>query len=78
MSSLPSIISLDHVVDAATAYNHGISDLFDKHAPIATKTVSIHPKTPWFNKNIALAKRERRQTEKNCERLTCLFTRQCS
>ena len=65
MSSLPSILSLDHVVYAVAAYNHGISDLFDRHAPIVTKTVSNHPETPWFHEDIELAKRERRQAEKN-------------
>ena len=49
MSSLPSIISLDHVVDAVAAYNHGILNLFDRHAPIVTQTVSIDPEIPWCN-----------------------------
>jgi hypothetical protein len=57
-SSLPSIVSLDSVADAVTEYNHGLSNLFDRHAPIVTKTVSVHPETPWFNEDIEIAKRE--------------------
>ena len=64
MSSLPSILSLDCVVDTVAAYNQGILDLFDRHAPIVTKPVSIHPETPWFNGYIERAKRERRQAKK--------------
>ena len=41
-SFLPSILSLDDVVDAVAGYNHGISDLFDRYAPIVTKN-SPHP-----------------------------------
>ena len=36
----------------------------DRHAPVVTKTISIHPETPWFKKDIELAKRERMQAEK--------------
>ena len=49
MSSLPSIISLGHMVNAVDACNQGILNLSDRHAPIVTQTVSIDPETPWFN-----------------------------
>ena len=44
-SSLPSILSLDGVVDAVAAYNHCILDLCDRDAPIVT-TLSASIQSP--------------------------------
>ena len=38
--------------------------LLDKHASVTSKTLSVHPKMPWFSPTINNLKRERRKAEK--------------
>ena len=45
-------------------YNTTLSSVIDHHAPLMTKTVTTRPKVPWFNEEIAVAKRQRRKAER--------------
>jgi hypothetical protein len=62
-SSLNGIFSSSTTEDAVHIYNRELSALLDKHAPVITKTVFIHPDTPWYNEQIDEAKKERRAAE---------------
>ena len=54
--------SLDELIEN---YNHVLSELLDKHAPIVTKNVSLKKKeAPWFNDALLMAKRQRRCAER--------------
>jgi hypothetical protein len=46
------------------SYNNVLAELLNKHAPIKQKEIVIHPKSPWYNADIAIAKRARRKAEK--------------
>ncbi len=41
-----------------------LATLIDTHAPIITKTVTLHPNSPWYNDNTRDAKKERRKRER--------------
>ena len=41
-----------------------LSLLFDKHAQVLTRTITIRSKVPWFNGDIKMAKQKRRQLER--------------
>ncbi|XP_046575832.1 uncharacterized protein LOC124283847 [Haliotis rubra] len=41
-----------------------LTKLADKHAPVKSCTVTIHPESPWFNEDIRAAKRQRRKLER--------------
>ena len=45
-------------------YNSVLSELLEKHAPLKQKEIVIHPNAPWYNSDIAEAKRARRKAEK--------------
>ena len=55
------IITFDEIV---TDYNNALSNIMDKHAPIITKEVCVRSRKPWYNDQIAQAKRERRTAER--------------
>ena len=46
------------------SYEKILTDLLNKHVPLCTKTVSQHPKVPWFNNDIKMAKMARRKAER--------------
>ena len=64
LSLLAKLDSTDSIEGAVSKYNSELADILNKHAPVITKTVVIHPDTPWFTSEIELAKRERRRAEK--------------
>ena len=53
--------SLDSLVEI---YNNELTRLIDSHAPAVTKTVTINLKPPWYNDDIAAARRDMRQSER--------------
>lgn len=63
-STLSSIDSYNSADEAVSAYNTELSTIMDKHAPIITKTFTLHPEAPWYNTEIDVAKKERRKAEK--------------
>ncbi|XP_033638509.1 uncharacterized protein LOC117299157 [Asterias rubens] len=52
-------------------YNNVLRVLLDTHAPTKTCSIIVKPMVPWYNEDIALAKRRRRQLERRW-RLTSL------
>ena len=45
-------------------YEHVLSTLLDKHAPVRRRAIIVRPEAPWYNVNITEAKRLRRQLER--------------
>ena len=52
---------LDRLVNT---YNTTLTSMIDKHAPLTTKTVKARSQVPWYNHDIAAAKRKRRKAER--------------
>ena len=45
-------------------YNTGVSQVLDKHAPLVSKSVVLRPVCPWFNDDVAEARRFCRRAER--------------
>jgi exonuclease III len=45
-------------------YNKALTDLANKHAPLKSKTVTLHPIAPWYTDKVRELKSTRRQCEK--------------
>ena len=56
------------VNELTNAYNETLSKLLDKHAPIKSKTVTIHPTSPWYTPEIHEAKKLKRKAERTWRR----------
>ena len=66
------LLQIDNLNELASQYNCRLLSLLDKHAPVTSKTLSVHPKVPWFSPNMNYLKRERRKAEKLWE-VICLI-----
>ena len=51
-----------------SVYDTTLSAVLDLHAPLKTKTVKVRTKVPWYSKDIAVAKRQRRKAERTWRR----------
>ena len=61
-SGLPSADGeLEYLV---SFYNKTLSNILDKHAPLKTKTVTIHPTAKWMNDEVRAAKSAKRKAER--------------
>ena len=58
------LLLIDDLNELTTQYNSRLLSLLDKHAPVTSKTLSVHPKVPWFSPTIKNFKRERRKAER--------------
>ena len=56
------------IEDMTEMYDQVMSNLIDKHAPLVRKRITMRPETPWFTKNLAMLKREKRNLEKKWRR----------
>jgi hypothetical protein len=63
LSSLVSCGIGQDVSAVVDNYNSVLTELLNKHAPVLTKNVSIHPNAPWYTPQLMLAKKERRKAE---------------
>ena len=45
-------------------YNEAARSVLDKHAPEKTKTVTVRPKSEWYNQEVDTARKEKRQFER--------------
>ena len=61
-----TLMDLDALVEDYTTIL--LSQVFDRHAPLKTKTVQARPKLPWYTSEIAEAKRRRRKAERKWRR----------
>ena len=44
-------------------YNSTLEKILNRHAPLKSRTVFIRNNTPWYNQNVTVSKRRRRQAE---------------
>ena len=59
------LLQIDDLNALAIQYNCRLLSLLDKHAPVTSKTLPVHPKVPWFSSNLTTLKRQRRKAEKH-------------
>ncbi|GFR68477.1 reverse transcriptase-like protein [Elysia marginata] len=64
LSSKVQEISIDSGCDKVEAFNTITTNIFDKHAPLKTRTVTDKPAAPWMTATIKEAKAERRRAER--------------
>ena len=58
------LTSYEDLDKLACSYNTVLSSITDSHAPLKTKAVRSRPQVPWYNQDIAKAKRKRRRAER--------------
>ena len=58
------LLLIDDLDELAVQYNNRLLSLLHKHTPVTSKTLSVHPRVPWFSPTINNLKRERRKAEK--------------
>ena len=54
----------ESIADLVSCYNTTLSGLLDKHALLFKKTITVHPRLPWFNVTVKEAKRISRKHER--------------
>ena len=70
------------IADLVEPYNAKLTSLFDDHARVKNKVVTLRPKSPWFTPEIREQKMKRRRLERRWQktRLTVdreIYTQQC-
>ena len=55
---------LDDLEELLLSYNKTLLAVLDKHAPVKTRTIVMHPQVPRYKDEIRQAKRERRKAER--------------
>jgi len=65
-----------NISDAVDQYNETLKNLYDKHAPLKSKVVTIRPNTPWYNQDIKMAKQERKKAERKWRKTKLLVDRE--
>ena len=58
------LLLIEDLNELTAQYNSRLLSLLDKHAPVTTKTLSVHPRVPCFSLTIKNLKRERRKAER--------------
>ena len=58
------LLLIDDLNELTVQYNSRLLSLLDKHAPVTSKTLSVHPRVPWFSPTIKNLKKERRKAER--------------
>ena len=66
----------DNISDAFKQYNETLQNIFDKHAPLKSKVITVRPNVPWHSDAIGQAKRERRRAERKWRKTKLLVDRQ--
>ena len=54
-----NIDEFEYATELVIAYNEILTKPFNNHAPLKTKTVTVHPQQPWYAPKIAEAKKLR-------------------
>ena len=75
-SNLTNIDNFTCPDDVVNAYNSVLRELLNKHAPMKKKTITIHPKNPWYNADIASAKRASRRAERKWRKTGLMIHKQ--
>ena len=58
------LLWIDDLNELTAQYNCRLLSLLDKHAPVTTKILSVHPMVPWLSPTINNLKKERRKSER--------------
>ena len=71
-----------NISQCVNLYNSELSRILDCHAPLTTRVVTIRPAAPWYNDEIKIEKKRRRQLERRWRASGLLsdrgrFTEQC-
>ena len=65
IAGLPIVTDPPTDIDSfTTQYSSELTDLLDKYAPVVTRTITLHPKAPWYNTCLREMKREKRSCER--------------
>ena len=54
-----------NVTDLLAQYQNDLDGLLEIHAPLKRRVVNLRPSTPWYNDEIASAKRKRHKLERH-------------
>ena len=66
LTTLPVFTSTaTNVTDLLAQYQNDLDRLFEIHAPLKRRVVTLRPSAPWYNDEISSAKRDRRKLEKH-------------
>ena len=58
----------ENIESAVDTYNSTFQALADKHAPLKTRTVTLHPDSPWYSDPLKEEKRKRQRLERQAKR----------
>lgn len=65
MSSTDTLTAVSRSLEElVSCYNQELGTLLDQHAPEQTRSITLHPNTPWYTDELRMAKREKRQAER--------------
>ncbi len=67
-STMENIILNDNLQDMVSLYNDKLTEIFDKHAPEQTKTITVRKHTPWTTEEIKPEKQTLRKLERKMKR----------
>jgi hypothetical protein len=67
-STLGNPLNADDVSTLVNDYNRVLSELLNKHAPLKERNFTIRKDSPWFNEEIAEAKRAKKRQRENGEK----------
>ena len=59
------LLLIDDLNELAAQYNGRLFSLLNKHAPVKSKILTVHPRVPWFSPAIKNLKRDRRKAERS-------------
>jgi len=64
LSTRQNLCLPNDTINAYNVFNETVTKVLDMHAPLKEKTITIRPKVPWYNSDIADARREKRKAER--------------
>ena len=66
----------ENISDAVKQYNETLKTIYDKHAPVKSKVITIRPQQLWYNEAIGQAKKERKKAERKWRKTKLSVDRQ--
>ena len=66
----------ENISEAFRQYNETLEKIYEKHAPLKSKVVTIRPNVLWYNETIRQAKRERKRAERKWRKTKLVVDRQ--
>ena len=59
------LLLIDDLNELATQYNSRLLILLNKHIPVKSEILTVHPRVPWFSPTVKNLKRDRRKAERS-------------